>query len=90
MVTTTVTPIRVAIDHDRFWQLAKGHPVHHNVSVFNALRAEGIPVEGGLEFRGVLHGRISMWNEMRDGRRFCIYEWTPGDDSPEPEEETLW
>lgn len=73
--------IRVAIDHAKFWRLAGEQPIHMNVSVFNELRKNGIPVDGGIEMRGVLNGRLVMFNERRDGKRFCVYEWTPGPDS---------
>ena len=83
------TPIRVEIDHSKFWTLAGGQPIHMNVSVFAELRKHGIPVEGGVEFRGVTAGRISMWNEMRSGKRFCIYEWTPPSKSCDDDEDDL-
>lgn len=83
------TPIRVEIDHSKFWTLAGGQPIHMNVSVFAELRKHGIPVEGGVEFRGVTAGRISMWNEMRSGKRFCIYEWTPPSKSFDDDEDDL-
>lgn len=73
--------IRVEIDHAAFWTLASGHPIHMNVSVFKKLRDAGIPVDGGLDLRGVLHGRLVCFNEYRDGKRYCVYEWTPGPDS---------
>lgn len=74
-------PVRVTIDHGKFWSLAKMHPVHMNISVLTELRTAGIPVDGGLELRGVTHGRLTMFNEQREGKRFCVYEWTPGPDS---------
>lgn len=77
--------MRVDIDNERFWSLAKGHPVHHHVSVVRALRAEGIPVLEGLEFRGVESGVLRMWNERREGRLFRCFEWTPG-----ASEDALW
>lgn len=83
------TPIKVEIDHSKFWTLACGQPIHMNVSVFAELRKHGIPVEGGVEFRGVTAGRISMWNEMRNGKRFCIYEWTPPTKSFDDDEDDL-
>lgn len=73
--------IKVEIDHARYWSLAAGHPVHYGVSVMKTLRGAGVPVEGGLEFQGVGSGRLSMWNEVRDGVRFCVFEWEPGDES---------
>lgn len=73
--------IRVEIDHARFWDLAQGHPVHHSVAVFKELRKAGIPIKAGIELRGVESGRLSMWNAMRNGKRFCVYEWS----SVEPE-----
>ena len=73
--------IRVEIDKVKFWMLAKGHPVHMNVSVLKALRDAGIPVDGGIELRGVQHGRLVCFNELRDGKDFAIYEWTRGPDS---------
>ena len=76
--------MRVDIDDERFWSLAKGHPVHHHVSVVKALRAEGIPVMEGLEFRGVESGVLRMWNERREGRLFRCFEWEPG------AEDALW
>ena len=53
-------PTVVAIDDERFWSLAKGHPVHHHVSVLKALRDAGVPVLEGLEFRGVESGSLRM------------------------------
>jgi hypothetical protein len=73
--------VRVVIDHAKFWSLAAMHPVHMNIRVLTELRAAGIPVDGGLELRGVTHGRLTMFNEKRDGKRHCVYEWTPGLDS---------
>lgn len=73
--------IRVEIDQAKFWTMALGHPVHMNVSVFKALRDAGIPVDGGIELRGVLHGRLVCFIEHRDGKDFSIYEWTRGPDS---------
>lgn len=75
-------PIKVEIDHSKFWNLFNGQPIHMNVSVFKTLRDAGIPVDGGIEFRGVTNGSIRMWNETRAGKRFCIYEWIPGEDTP--------
>lgn len=83
------TPIQVEIDHSKFWTLAGGQPIHMNVSVFAELRKHGIPVEGGVEFRAVTAGRICMWNEMRSGKRFCIYEWTPPTKSFDDDEDEL-
>ena len=74
-------PTVVAIDDARFWSLAKGHPVHHHVSVVKALRDAGVPVLEGLEFRGVESGKLTMWNERREGKLMRMFEWTPGDDS---------
>lgn len=83
------TPIRVEIDHSKFWTLAGGQPIHMNVSVFAELSKHGIPVEGGVEFRGVTAGRISMWNEMRNGKRICVYEWAPPTKSFDDDEDDL-
>lgn len=74
-------PIKVSIDHSKFWTLASGHPCEMNVSVFKALRDAGIPVDGAIDMRGVTSGRLVMWNEIVDGQRFCVYEWTPGPDT---------
>jgi hypothetical protein len=71
----------VRIPHDKFYNLAKGHPIHHNISVIKELRDKGVPVDGGLELRGVTAGRLSMWNEYERGvGRVCVYEWTPPDE----------
>lgn len=83
------TPIRVEIDHSKFWTLAGGQPIHMNVGVFAELRKHGIPVEGGVEFRAVTAGRICMWNEIRDGKRICVYEWTPPTKSFDVDEDEL-
>lgn len=77
-------PVRVEIDESKFWTLAREHPVHMNVSVLKALRDAGVPVEGGIELRGVKHGRLTMFNESRQGKRFNVYEWAPGNDSQAP------
>ena len=74
-------PIRVEIDQAKFWSLASGHPVYMNVSVFKALRDAGIPVDGGIDMRGVLTGRLVMWNEIIRDKRYSMYEWTPGPDT---------
>jgi hypothetical protein len=74
-------PIQVEIDHSAFWTIFGGQPIHMNVSVFKTLRDAGIPVDGGIELRGVTHGTLKMWNENRNGKRFCIYEWEAGKDS---------
>ncbi len=68
---------KVEIDHSKFWKLAGQHPIHMHVAVGAELRKHGIPIEGGIEFQGIKHGRISMWNEYRNGKRWCCYEWTP-------------
>ncbi len=73
--------IRVEIDRSKLWTLAQGHPTHINVSVLKTLRDAGIPVDGGIELRGVLHGRLVCFNEVRDGREYRVYEWTRGPDS---------
>lgn len=81
----SIKPIRVEIDHSKFWQLANGHPVHMNISVFKALRDAGVPVDGGLDLRGVTSGKLTMWNEYHAGKRFCVYEWTQSIDDDEEE-----
>lgn len=73
--------IRVEIDRSKLWTLAQGHPVHINVSVFKTLRDAGIPVDGGIELRGVMHGRLVCFNELRDGKQYYVYEWTRGPES---------
>lgn len=80
-------PIRVEIDYDKFWSLAKRQPVHMNVSVLKALRDAGIPADGGIELRGVERGKLTMWNERRDGKRFCVYEWVTLFSEEEDEDE---
>lgn len=80
-------PIRVEIDYDKFWQLAKGQPVHMNVSVLKTLREAGIPVDGPIELRGVVKGKLTMWNERINGKRFCVYEWTTLFSEEEEEED---
>lgn len=73
--------ISVAIDHAQFWKI--GQPVHQHIYVGKTLRTAGIPItDGGLELQGVEHGRLTMFNEIRNGKRFCIYEWVPSHDSP--------
>ena len=71
-MTRTIT---VRIDERKFWDLAKHHDVHMNVSVFKRLRDEGIPVDGGLDLRGVTRGRLTMWNEETPDGRICVYQW---------------
>jgi hypothetical protein len=73
----TTEVIRVEIPHKKFWDLAKHHDVHMNVSVFKTLREAGIPVDHGLELRGVTSGRLTMYNEINSGERMCVYEWQP-------------
>lgn len=74
---------RVEIPHDKFWTAAKGQPVHMNISVFKALRDAGIPVDGGIDMRGVEHGRLVCFNRQdKTLGRVCVYEWAPGADSP--------
>lgn len=80
---TSAIPIRVVIPHEKFWTIARQHPVHMNVSVFKTLRDAGIPVDGGLDLRGVTHGRLTAWNERGPtGERLCIYEWLDTGDKP--------
>lgn len=80
----STSPITVRIPYDKFWQASKRHDIHMNVSVFKTLREAGIPVDGGIEFRAVRSGRISMWNEFERGvGRVCVYEWTPPDEDDE-------
>ena len=74
--------VRVEIDSTKFWKI--GNPVLINVSVFKTLRDAGIPVDGAIELRGVLHGRLAMWRECREAGEMLIYEWQPGADSPKP------
>ncbi len=75
---TPTGPVRVEIPYKKFWSLARMQPVHMNISVFKALRDAGIPVDGGIELRGVTHGRLACWNDQDlDGDRICVYEWTP-------------
>jgi len=77
-----MSTIRVVIPFSRFWDISKHQPVHMNISVFKTLRDAGIPVDGGIDLRGVTHGRLVCFNEIDGGERFCVYEWTPGADSP--------
>ena len=51
--------IRVEIPYSKFWDMAKHQPVHMNISVFKTLRNAGIPVDGGIDMRGVTHGRLT-------------------------------
>jgi hypothetical protein len=71
--------IRVTIDMERFWRI--GQPVHQHVYVGTTLKNAGVPVVGGLEIQGVEHGRLLHYNEVVDGKKFRVYEWTPGPDS---------
>lgn len=81
----SLKPIRVEIDEAQFWRLSKMHPVTMNIRVIDALRNAGIPVDGGIEFRGVKHGRVTMFNEHRDGKHLHVYEWEPMQDSEDDE-----
>lgn len=81
---TNPKTIRVEIDHARFW--TTNHPVHWHVYVSKELRDAGIPVEGGLQFQSIPHGRLTMFNEWRGGKRICVYEWQP---MPDEEDEEL-
>jgi hypothetical protein len=75
--------IRVEIPHAKFWDIAKLQPVHMNISVFKTLRNAGIPVDGGIELRGVTHGRLTCYNTLNSAdERVCVYEWEKGPDSP--------
>ena len=75
--------IRVEIPYNKFWDLSKHHPVHMNISVFKTLRNAGIPVDGGIDMRGVTHGRLTCYNvqDKKQGR-ICVYEWEKGADAP--------
>lgn len=73
--------IRVEIDHEKLVQLSKGHATWANIRVIDQLKKAGIPVDGGIDLRGVTHGRLVMFNETRNGKRFCVYEWDRGTDS---------
>jgi hypothetical protein len=76
--------IRVEIPYSKFWDMAKHQPVHMNISVFKALRNAGIPVDGGIDMRGVTHGRLTCFNEMHPEKgRVCVYEWDKGTDTPD-------
>lgn len=77
--------IRVEIDHAKFWTI--GHPVHWHVYVGKTLRDAGIPVEGGLEWQGITHGRLTFSNIRSSGKRICVYEWEPNPAELEDEEE---
>lgn len=81
--------VRVEINEKDFWRLYKMpmHPINHNIAVLNELRKAGIPVDGGVELRGVLHGRMTMFNERREGSLLHVYEWAPGADSKQIEED---
>lgn len=76
--------IRVEIDQEQFWRI--GHPVHRHIYVGKTLRAAGIPVVGGLEIEGIEHGRLVHFNEERQTptgpKKYRVYEWTPGADTP--------
>ena len=75
--------IRVEIPYSKFWDMAKHQPVHMNISVFKTLRNAGIPVDGGLDMRGVTHGRLTCFNETHPEKgRVCVYEWDKGTDTP--------
>lgn len=70
--------ITVRIPYDKtFYTSDALNPIHGNIAIIRKLRNEGIPVDGGIEIRGVTSGRLTMWNEHRDGQRFLIYEWSP-------------
>lgn len=71
-MTRTIT---VKIDYAKTL-LVITNPIFANISVIRELRNHGIPVDGGIEIRGVTSGRLAMWNEYVDGRRFLVYEWT--------------
>jgi len=77
-----MSTIRVEIAFSQFWDIAKHQPVHMNVSVIKRLKDYGLPVDGDIGLRGVTHGRLVCFDEIMDGDRFCVYEWTPGADSP--------
>lgn len=75
--------IRVEIPYSKFWDMSKHQPVHMNISVFKALRDAGIPVDGGIDMRGVLHGRLVCFNRQDETLgRVCVYQWSPSADSP--------
>lgn len=78
-------PVRVEIPFHKFWSLARMQPIHMNISVLKTLRNAGVPVDGGIELRGVTHGRLTCWNDTDlDGNRVCIYEWEPIPGEPFP------
>ncbi len=75
--------IRVEIPYSKFWDLSKHQPVHMNISVFKTLRDAGIPVDGGIDMRGVTHGRLTCYNvQDKEQGRVCVYEWEKGSDAP--------
>ena len=66
-----------------YMDMSKHQPVHMNISVFKTLRNAGIPVDGGIDMRGVTHGRLTCFNETHPEKgRVCVYEWEKGGDTP--------
>ena len=49
----------------------------------DVLHDAGIPVDGGIDMRGVTHGRLTCFNETHPEKgRVCVYEWEKGGDTP--------
>lgn len=76
-----MTTIRVEVDVDKLIDISRGHAVWTNVNLLTMLEKEGIPVDGGIQLRGVKHGTLLMRNEIIRGRKHYVFEWTPGSDS---------
>ena len=73
-------PIRVEIDDEDFAERGRQHPIWRGYNIAKLLIDAGIPIwlgGGVVSFKGVEHGRLSMWSEKREGRLFRVYEWAP-------------
>lgn len=53
-------------------------PAFPTYRAINALRQQGVPVIGRFGFRGVRHGRLSIFTEGDN----TVYEWTGVPDNP--------
>lgn len=73
--------IRVTFEKKSLFDLE--HNVHANNLVLTTLRKQGVPVVGGIGLRGVEHGRLATYTE----RGTVVYEWTPGPDTPDEDDE---
>lgn len=76
---SALKPVRVEINEADYWN---GSALHLNANVIRELEKAGIPIDGAFEIRTVLHGKLTISNDIRNGSKVWVYNWAPGKDSP--------